>query len=65
MLCFRGEGYGVMSGVKEYVVLVEDDDPANPSDHAAPGFEVVGCVDVVGEVDSFPMYDPLVPSKGL
>ena len=39
LLHFTGEGHGMMSGVQEYIVLVEDDlTDTECEDHAAPGF---------------------------
>ena len=54
LLYFRGEGHGFMSGVKEYIVLLEDDDDTPAIDHAAPGFILDGVwdIDLTGAQDT-------------
>jgi hypothetical protein len=69
MLYYRGEGYGQMAGIKEYVVLVEasfQDQGEGLSDlvegNQCGGFEFVRAYDVDGDMpDELPMETTLVP----
>jgi len=40
ILQFSGNGQGMMKGIQEYIVILEDDNENTADDHCCPGFEL-------------------------
>ena len=60
VLHFSGEGRGFMSGISEYVVVV-DDDEIDVDEQCAPGFELVSNTELIIDLPaSFPTNENLI-----
>jgi len=59
ILHFTGEGYGMMEGIEEYVVIVEDSE--NFEEHKAPNFILESVTEIADVPSSFPVGKNLVP----
>ena len=61
LLHFMGEGYGVMSGIDEYVVFTENGESIN--EHKAPGFYLESETEIDDLPTVFPTETVLIPKK--
>jgi hypothetical protein len=66
ILYFSGDGHGVMGGVKEYLVILEDEPRAEDLD-PAPGFILQHTINTdVDEAGDFPLpFDRILVPRGL
>ena len=62
LLYFRGEGQGLMQGITEYIVIVEDETlpPVLIEEETAPGFALHSSIEIVDDVSALPCGMALV-----
>ena len=62
LLYYRGNGYGIMSGVKEYMVFINTTvTPRDIDANCCAGYQHLATLEVFGNTVLLPMYTILVP----
>ena len=63
ILHFKGEGYGAMQGITEYIEITQAETlpPVLIEEETAPGFELHHSIEIDGDTDALPCEIALVP----
>lgn len=65
LLYFRGTGIRRMEGVKEYVMILHEDDDTPVEECTAPGFVLHSELKIEGDVTPLPTDRTLIPLDGI